>query len=124
MAQDNAPNKPVHLIFLGGGVILFLLLKWTTEWIWGYFTRMPDEFVITSVSGLIAIVGGLYLYRNERVFGFVIEVANEMKKVTWPTGKEVKSATIVVVVMTIVSSIILGSFDLVWSQLTRFIYGG
>ena len=40
-----------------------------------------------------------------------------------PTAKEVRAATIVVVVMAIISSIILGVFDLVWSNLTELVYG-
>ena len=47
----------------------------------------------------------------------------ELKKVSWPTGKEVKAATIVVIVMTIISAIILGFFDFIWSNVTQFIYG-
>ena len=36
--QENAPNKPVHLMYLVGAVILFYLLQWTIDWVWGYFT--------------------------------------------------------------------------------------
>ena len=47
-----------------------------------------------------------------------------MKKVTWPSAKEVRAATIVVIVMAIISAIVLGLFDLVWSNLTELVYGG
>ncbi len=47
-----------------------------------------------------------------------------MKKVTWPTAKEVRSATLVVIVMAIVAAVILGVFDFVWSNLTELVYGG
>ena len=36
--QENAPNKPVHLMYLIGAVITFYLLQWSIDWIWGFFT--------------------------------------------------------------------------------------
>lgn len=123
MAQENAPNKPVHLVYLCGGLLLFYLLKWTADWIWGYFTRSPSELYVTVFAAMVALVTGTALYRNERTYTLVNEVTTELKKVSWPTGKEVKAATIVVIVMTIIAAIILGFFDFVWSNVTEFIYG-
>lgn len=123
MAQDNAPNKPVHLIFLCGGILAFFLLKWTIDWIWGYFTRAPSEFVITMIAATAALVAGIVSYRNERVYTLTNEVAAELKKVAWPSAKEVKQATIVVIIMTLISATILGVFDYVWANLTDIIYG-
>lgn len=124
MAHDNAPNKPVHLIYLCGGLLLFVLLKWTIDWIWGYFTRAPDEFYVSLWSGGVALVTGIALYRHERVNGLVNEVVAELKKVTWPNRAEVRAATIVTIVMTIISAAILGFFDFIWANVTDFIYGG
>ena len=123
MAQENAPNKPVHLVYLCGGLLLFYLVKWTADWVWGYFTRVPNELYLTLFAALFALISGTILYRNERTYGLVNEVTTELKKVSWPTGKEVKAATIVVIVMTIIAAIILGFFDFVWSNVTEFIYG-
>jgi len=120
---DNAPNKPVHLVYIIGGILLFYLLKWTTDWIWGYFTRAPNEFLVTAGSAVAALIIGISFYRHERTNTLVNEVTAELKKVSWPTAKEVKAATIVVIVMTIISAIILGLFDMVWSNVTQFIYG-
>jgi preprotein translocase SecE subunit len=123
VAHENAPNKPVHLVFLCGGLLLFYLLKWTTDWIWGYFTRAPSELYITVGAAAVALLTGIILYRNERTYTLVNEVTAELKKVSWPTGKEVRAATIVVIVMTIISALILGFFDFIWSNVTEFIYG-
>lgn len=123
MAQENAPNKPVHLIYLCGGLLLFFLLKWTIDWVWGYFTRVPSEFWITIMSATAALIGGIYFYRNEKVYTVVNEIAAELKKVAWPSAKEVKQATIVVLIMTVISASILGFFDYIWANLTKVIYG-
>ena len=62
-------------------------------------------------------------YRNDRVYTLANEVASELKKVTWPSAKEVRTATIVVIVMSVISALILGFFDLIWSNLTELVYG-
>ena len=123
-ATDNAPNKPVHLIYLCGAVLAFYVLQWTTDWVWGYFGTPPSELKISIGSAVVAVTAAVIMYRNDRIYTLANEVAGELKKVTWPTPKEIRSATIVVIVMAIISAIILGLFDLVWSKLTDMVYGG
>ena len=123
-APDNAPNKPVHLIYLCGAVLTFYVLQWTVDWVWGYFGTPPSEMTMSIASAVIAVSAAIIMYRNERFYTLANEVSGELKKVTWPTAKEVRSATIVVIVMAIISAIILGLFDLVWSKLTDLVYGG
>lgn len=123
--QDNAPNKPVHLMYLVGAVILFYLLQWSIDWVWGFFgTVTISETKISLIAAAAATITAIVLYRNDRVYTLANEVATELKKVTWPTAKEVRTATIVVVVMAIISAIILGLFDILWSNLTELVYGG
>ncbi len=123
MVQEETPNKPVHLIFLGGSLILFYLLQWTIDWLWGYFTKAPSEFLVTSIALVVSLTVGIALFRNEKVYGLANDVALELKKVTWPAGKEVRAATIVVIVMTLISATIIGIFDFAWAHLTDVIYG-
>jgi preprotein translocase subunit SecE len=123
VAQENAPNKPVHLIYLCGAVLLFYLLQWSIDWLWGYVATAPSESKISITAAVVAVVAGVALYRNDRVYNLANEVSSELKKVTWPTAKEVRAATLVVVVMAIISALILGLFDLVWTNLTELVYG-
>jgi preprotein translocase subunit SecE len=120
---ENAPNKPVHLIYLVGSVILFYLLQWSIDWIWGYFGPVPSDFKISLAAAIIAAVTRIVTYKNDRLYHLANEVATELKKVTWPTAKEVRSATVVVIIMAIISALILGLFDFVWSNLTELVYG-
>lgn len=121
--QENAPNKPVHLMFLTGAIVTFYVAKWTIDWIWGYFVATPDELIMSLAAAAFATTLAVVLYRNDRIYTLATEVASELGKVTWPTPKEVRAATIVVVVMTLISAFVLGLFDLVWSQLTEVVYG-
>ncbi len=110
-------------MYFTGGLILFYLLQWTIDWIWGYVTQDPSDFYVTVFAAVLALAVGIGLYRNERVNTLANEVAAELKKVTWPNSKEVKAATVVVVIMTIISASILGFFDFVWNRVTELIYG-
>ncbi len=121
--QENVPNKPVHLMYLCGGVVLFYLTQWTVDWLWGYFSTPPRELYVTLGSMIVTLVAGVLLYRHDRVHTLANEVASELGKVTWPTPKEVRAATIVVIVMSIIAAVILFAFDFVWSNLTELVYG-
>ncbi|MGE0396230.1 MAG: preprotein translocase subunit SecE [Kofleriaceae bacterium] len=122
--QDNAPNKPVHLIYLVGAVLMFYLFQWSIDWIWGYFGSPPSEVRVSLFAAAAATLIAVVMYRSDRIYTLANEVASELKKVTWPTAKEVRTATIVVIVMAVISAIILGVFDFVWSNLTELVYGG
>lgn len=121
--MDAGPNKAVHLMFLSGGLLFFLLLNWTVEWIWGYFVANPNDFVVNGIAAAVALTTGILFYRNDRVYGLAHDVASELKKVTWPTKKETQAATLVVIVTVIIAAVILGVFDAVWSTVTDTIYG-
>jgi preprotein translocase subunit SecE len=122
--QENAPNKPVHLIYLCGGLLLFFLIQWSIEWIVGYFTKIPSESTTTIIAAVGALGLTTFFYKSDRAYGRIDEIASELKKVTWPSAKEVRSATIVVIVMSIIAAIILFIFDLTWSKITESVYGG
>ena len=121
--NENAPNKPVHLIYLVGAVILFYLLQWSIDWIWGYFMPAPSDFKISLAAAVLATIAGIVLYKNDRMYGLANEVSSELKKVTWPTAKETRQAAVVVIIMSILSALILGLFDFVWHNLTDLVYG-
>ena len=121
--QENAPNKPVHLIYLCGRCsVLFAAVDDRLDL--GLLRHAPSEFKISLVAAIGATVVGIVLYRNDRYLPPRQRGLAELKKVTWPTAKEVRSATIVVIVMAIISALILGLFDFVWSNVTELVYGG
>ena len=122
--QENAPNKPVHLMYLVGAVILFYLLQWSIDWVWGTFTpSTPSDFKISLAAAIGATIVGIVTYRNDRIYHLANEVASELKKVTWPTAKETRRSTMTVIFMAILSALILFTFDLVWSGITERVYG-
>ncbi len=52
---------------------------------------------------------------------FLAEVRNELRRVTWPTRKEVYATTLVVILTSIFFGVYLYSIDLVLNQVARFL---
>jgi preprotein translocase subunit SecE len=50
-----------------------------------------------------------------RIRTFFREVRVEMKKVTWPTRKELLKSTGVVIVAVVIAAVFIGVFDYIWS---------
>jgi preprotein translocase subunit SecE len=54
-----------------------------------------------------------------KIFSFVNEVRNELKKISWPSRDELLGATIIVCILVIFFSAILGSMDFAFSYLIK-----
>ena len=79
------------------------------------------ELIIRVVS--LALGAGLFLglIRSARANQFMSEVVVELTRVTWPTSKETTSATGIVIVMVLISGMVLGLLDYIWTQLLQWI---
>lgn len=122
-------TRYVNMAFVAAGLLTWILFA-------GFFTFVFEAigpgvnrsllgagFALADLLGLaVGFVTGIVLWRNQRINSLGHEIANELKKVTWPTWAETKVSTLVVVVTTIIVSAILGLFDAVWSSITGFIY--
>lgn len=70
-----------------------------------------------------AIVGAAFIYtlRNVVAQEFANDVMVELRKVTWPSWKETRQSTLVVIVTVFVVGMILGGFDLMWAKLIKYL---
>lgn len=102
---------------------MFFLLNWTTEWIASYWVRNPSDVLVNAVGGIGALVIGLIAFKHPKTFTSAKNIADELTKVTWPSKKDTQAATVVVLIMTVISAIILGLYDWAWSWITDRIYG-
>ena len=53
---------------------------------------------------------------------FLVEVRNEMGRVTWPSRKEVYATTFVVILFSVAMGIYLWGVDLILDKIVRWIY--
>lgn len=82
-----------------------------------------NEFRLHDLMGIaVGVIGGIWLWRHDRLFQLANEVAFETRKVTWPSVEETRQGTVVVVVVTILIALALWAFDILFSALTKLFY--
>ena len=111
----------VVLGLLAGLFLEHLLVAAFSTWtITQPLTRpLYNDWTWSSIIGLaIAAAAGLYLWTNARYHEVSLEVAAELRKVSWPSMAETRAATIAVIVASVIAAILLGVFDVAWQFLT------
>ncbi len=123
-------KKIVFSCFLVFAVIVFFVFNKLLASVVGYFDFYAYgdyvEVIVRVVPMIVAIGLFVGLYQNQKAVTYMGEVAAELKKVAWPQKKEVSAATVVVIIAVLISALILGMFDSLWSFLVRKIisFGG
>jgi preprotein translocase subunit SecE len=88
------------------------------------FPVLDEDWTLSTIVGFaVAAVAAVVVWRIPRTQTVSLEVALELRRVTWPTIRETRAATIAVIVATLVASVILGAFDLFWGWLSGWAYG-
>ena len=113
---------------IGFGVLILAFVAWIyreMEVLKGY--ESITDVVIWIQLGLALVlisVLGLLLYRwvavKPRTCDFMIATEGEMKKVNWPTKREVKGSTWIVIAFVVILVGILFSADLLFSSIFKF----
>jgi preprotein translocase subunit SecE len=132
MAADKAtgiePKRMVAIFYvlaaLAVGVFLENVLGLAFSYArWNDPAILGEDWTLTTLIGFgIAAAVAIGLWRHARAHTVSLEVASELKKVTWPTLRETRAATVAVVVATFAAAIILGVFDYVWAKLSSLVY--
>ena len=73
----------------------------------------------TAIDSVRQAAGG----RFERMRLFLSEVRNELKRVTWPTQREVYATTIVVILVSMFFGVYLWLLDIGMDRIVRWIFG-
>ena len=77
-----------------------------------------QELTLSSVLGTaLAVAAAVIAWLNPKVQETSLEVASELKKVTWPSFAETKVSTIAVIIATLVAALVLFFFDFISSKL-------
>lgn len=118
MENTNSKILTMSFALVGAlvGFTLHLLIK-ILSGAFGVVARAADSDVVRH--GLPVVVGlGLFaaLQFNPRVHTWGEEVVAEIRKVVFPSGKDVTAMTIVVVIFVIIASVIITTFDLFSAQ--------
>jgi preprotein translocase subunit SecE len=131
--MDNAagveqPKRYVAIFYVLAAIALGKFLEKVISLVLSY-GRLNDANVLVegwTVSTLLgfalAAVVAVVAWRIPKTQAVSLEIALELKRVTWPSLRETRAATIAVVVASFIASIILGVFDFIWGRLSALVY--
>ncbi len=115
MEKANAKILTLSFAIAGAlvGLTTHLLIK-AFAGAFGVVARAADsDMVRHGLPVAIGLVLFAALQFNPRVRAWGEEVVNEIRKVVWPSRKDTTAMTMVCVVMVLISSVIISSFDLI-----------
>jgi preprotein translocase SecE subunit len=130
VSRELDPVRWTYVVFaLGGFMAAWVLANviedgWAVWWSYQPAIGRPSPFLSRLAAIGVALVATVVAVRRAVWFEFVTEVVVEISQVTWPTRAEVRAATIVVIMMTLICSAILAGMDSFWSTVTDTLYGG
>lgn len=123
--MESQYQKWVNLSYLAAAALLgYIVFAMSAKLIGVYDLEARVRNVELIVRGISIVLGaGLFigLYRNEKANQFMNEVMVELSRVTWPTQKETTNATMIVIVMVVISGFILGLLDYLWIALLKWV---
>lgn len=79
------------------------------------------ELILQGLSIALGLGLFLFLYRSDVVNQFMSEVVVELSRVSWPSQRETRAATILVIVMVLISGLFLGLLDYFWTVLLKWV---
>jgi preprotein translocase SecE subunit len=85
------------------------------------FGASAPTMIVRVVAFLVTLFTIVILRRDPRVNGFLLEVVMELRKVTWSSLKETWASTLVVIIGVAIMSIILATFDIIWSWISTWV---
>lgn len=115
--MEKANSKILTISFASAAILVGLTLSLLIKAFAGAFgvvAKLADSDLIRH--GLPVVVGLAVfaaLQFNPRVLVWGEEVVVEIRKVVWPSRKDTTAMTIACVIMVLISSVIISSFDLI-----------
>lgn len=95
------------------GLTISLLIK-ALAGAFGVIARFADNDIVRhGLPVAVGVVVFAVLQFNPKVIAWGNDVVAEVRKVVWPSRKDTTAMTIVVVIMVLISSVIISTFDLV-----------
>ena len=132
VGDDN--QKLLTWAYLGSGLLLWFVLGRFIEFAANLtFSKVMVDSTLALqwerspirpgfvIAALASLGFGLYVrYKNRQWNTYGLEVVAELKKVNWPARDVTAKSTIAVIITVFICAVILGSFDLIWGNLSTW----
>ncbi len=119
-------RRVLGFAWLALAMLTWLVLADFFQWSFATFDipnqRYLGSFEASALLGVGAtMVAAMVTWKNKTIYEFCLETVSETRQVVWPSRNETRENTVIVVVVSVIMSIVLGAFDLVWAKLSNFI---
>ena len=109
------------LTAIGAGAIVLVVVGW----LWNQFERVNafgDNLLYAQAAMAVALIGGMggllwWLLNKPNIVDFMIATEAEMKKVNWPSRREIVGSTIVVIGGTLLMAGFLFVINLIFGKI-------
>ncbi len=123
----DQPKRIIAIFYVVAALAVGLFLQKVLELSFGAFgindfTVLGDWTVSTVLGFALAAAAAIVVWRIPKTQKVSLEIALELRRVTWPSLRETRASTIAVIIASFVSAVILGVFDLVWSWISSKVY--
>jgi preprotein translocase SecE subunit len=82
-----------------------------------------SELLYHGLPLLLGLLTFLILRANQKSLGFATDATAEMAKVSWPSAKETRVGTIVVIITVLLAGMALGLLDMAYVAIIRGLIG-
>ena len=108
---------------VGAGIMLLACLAWLWTEIQAVVTNDSTRTTVQAIVACLVVLGGgglcYWIMNKDKVVDFFIATESEMRKVNWPSKKELVGSTWVVIIGTLFLAILLVVINLSFA----FIFG-
>lgn len=108
--------------YLFHAVGLFIAQHYVPQSAAGFSVANPNfSLWNNTVASLLTAVATVFLFASRRLKDYVVDVGDELTRVSWADLKETQRATIIVIVLVAVSSVFMFMSDFVFVKIIQFI---
>jgi len=121
----DSTKKIVSIIFIISSIFVWYVFDTLFKNVFLYlqlyenYTWLP--IVLKLSSALFGVLALIIFHKVNKIYSYIFEVVNEIKKVSWPNKKETWSATLVVIIAVIIAGLVFGVFDFISAKLLGLI---
>ena len=132
MAMENVggveqPRRIVAIFYVVAAIVLGMFLEKVLEIVFAAvgvndFSILGMANLSSAIGFALAFLAAIVAWQVPKTQRLSLEIALELRRVTWPSLRETRAATIAVIIASFVAAVILGIFDLAWSWLSSKVY--
>ncbi len=123
----DQPKRIVAIFYVVAAIAVGMFLERMLEIAFGAVgindpPLLGDWTLSTLLGYALAAASAIVVWRIPKTQKVSLEIALELRRVTWPGLRETRASTVAVIVASFVAAVILGVFDAVWSWLSGLVY--